>query len=58
MNAIVGVSEVHNLKAFVEKVMENAEGLDGRVAFVVGVNAEESARARSGIGRPGARRRG
>ena len=40
VNTIVGVSEVHNLKAFVEKVMENAEGLHSRVAFVVGVNAE------------------
>ena len=46
VNTIVGVSEVHNLKAFVEKVMENAEGLHSRVAFVIGVNAED-ARERS-----------
>src|SRR6185436_3405346 len=44
VNAVVKARPVPDLKAFVDAVMKNAgKGLDGKVAFVIGVNAENTA---------------
>src|SRR5205085_11352729 len=45
VNAIVGIEQVGDLKNVVESMMAGAEGFDGRVAFVIGVNAVNTQKA-------------
>lgn len=45
VNAIVSASEIHRLPEVVEAITANAKDLDGKVAFVIGVNAREGAGA-------------
>ncbi|GAS97987.1 uncharacterized protein RMCC_4952 [Mycolicibacterium canariasense] len=42
VNAIVPISEIHQLPEVVKAITANAKGLDGKVAFVIGVNTREA----------------
>ena len=51
VNAVVGADPVPDLRGFVDAVTNNAKDLNGKVAFVIGVNARNTPEGRASVDR-------